>query len=296
MPPVSGYGYRQGPKPGVIPLQPLDVGNILGGAIATVRRYPGLMLGVTAIIATAVQLVTLLGTLSFGDASNEGDAAVAVVVLLAGLVLGVVSQAFLGGFVTVVVGSAVLGRPLSFGQAWAQVRPRLGPLIGLVLVYIAVLVPAIIVAVMLVIYVPPLGVLVIIGMMVVGVWLVTGFGLASPALVLEELGVGQAFRRSWALVKGAWWRIFGISLLAGVIGGFTSFLVTLPFELIGAEGSLLTVDPYDSKYLVWSSVGSVLASTFTQAFIVGCVVLLYLDQRIRREQLDVRLANLAAPQ
>ncbi|MFW5899334.1 MAG: hypothetical protein ACOCUN_02570, partial [Jiangellaceae bacterium] len=47
-------------KPGVIPLRPLGVGEILDGAVTTIRRNPGPMLGLLAIVAVITQLVGLV--------------------------------------------------------------------------------------------------------------------------------------------------------------------------------------------------------------------------------------------
>lgn len=41
-PPPWGWGWPPpAPKPGVIPLRPLQAGDIFGGVFATMRRYPG---------------------------------------------------------------------------------------------------------------------------------------------------------------------------------------------------------------------------------------------------------------
>ena len=49
----------QPPKPGVIPLRPLGVGEILDGAISTIRAKPRLMLGLSAFVAVLTQIVTV---------------------------------------------------------------------------------------------------------------------------------------------------------------------------------------------------------------------------------------------
>src|ERR671918_262293 len=61
-PPYPGWSTRQPPaavKPGVIPLRPLGVGEILDGAVTTIRRNPGPMLGLSAIVAIVTQLLGL---------------------------------------------------------------------------------------------------------------------------------------------------------------------------------------------------------------------------------------------
>src|SRR5690349_21204805 len=56
-----GPGPRYGasaPKPGVIPLRPLGVGEILDGAFASIRRNPRTILGISAVIITISAIVS----------------------------------------------------------------------------------------------------------------------------------------------------------------------------------------------------------------------------------------------
>ena len=62
-PPPPGAGPTI--KPGVIPLRPLAVGEIVDGAITTMRRYPKLIIGGAAVVAAVTQIVGLLVQLPF---------------------------------------------------------------------------------------------------------------------------------------------------------------------------------------------------------------------------------------
>ncbi|WP_051951045.1 hypothetical protein [Actinacidiphila yeochonensis] len=46
------------------------------------------------------------------------------------------------------------------------------------------------------------------------IWLWVLLSLAPPALVLERQKVFAALKRSAKLVRGAWWRVLGIQILA----------------------------------------------------------------------------------
>jgi hypothetical protein len=61
----------QPPKPGVIPLRPLGVGEILDGAISTIRANPRLMLGLSALVAVVTQVITV--PISWVLLHNAGD-------------------------------------------------------------------------------------------------------------------------------------------------------------------------------------------------------------------------------
>src|ERR1041384_8253368 len=54
-------------KPRGIPLRPLAVGEIVDGAISTMRRYPKLIIGAAAVVAAITQIIGLLVQLPFLD-------------------------------------------------------------------------------------------------------------------------------------------------------------------------------------------------------------------------------------
>ena len=50
------------------------------------------------------------------------------------------------------------------------------------------------------------------------------FALFGPAMVVEELSIADALRRSWRLTQNRWWRTFGAVVAAGLPLAFASFL------------------------------------------------------------------------
>jgi hypothetical protein len=289
------YGWQQpqAPKPGVIPLRPLGVGDILDGAVTTIRRYPKVILGIAAIVASVVELLNLgVGLLmlpnldAFTELAEREDppsfdefAALLGPLLGSAAVGGVLAglaSVFLTGFLTVAVWRAVLGQPIGFGDVWAQVRPRLLPLLGLTVVYFLIVLGGSLLCV------------------VPGIWLGVLFALATPALVLEPQPIGKALGRSKTLVSGSWWRVFGVLLLVAILTGIVSSLIQAPFSFAGPGGLLSGGDPSVSAWqLVPSAVGAIVAGALARSFSATVTVLLYLDQRMRREGLDIELAQQA---
>ena len=51
------YGWRPDVKPGVVPLRPLGLGELLDGAVGVLRRYPRPALGLAALIAVITTLL-----------------------------------------------------------------------------------------------------------------------------------------------------------------------------------------------------------------------------------------------
>jgi hypothetical protein len=94
---------------------------------------------------------------------------------------------------------------------------------------------------------------------------------AVPALVAENVRGSEALRRSWRLVKGDGWYVFGWLLVSGILAGLVSGLVTAPFG---------------GDHWVRQAVAGAVASSLTTPFVTCVIVLIYLDLRARKEGLD----------
>ncbi|MFE1415437.1 hypothetical protein ACFW6F_32275 [Streptomyces sp. NPDC058746] len=328
-PPYGGpqggqYGYPGGPghwgqppaaKPGVIPLRPLGLGEILDGAVATMRAHWRSVLPITLVVATVVQVISLLVqklvmedivvSLDRGNVSPEqllstmgnAFAASAAAQFLQSLG-GIIVTAML----TMIFSKAVLGQHSSVSQAWRDARPQLLRLVGLTL---SLGIGLILLGTVIIL---PLALVGNAGLIVLGAfaalallcWLWIKFLLASPALMLERGTVFKSFARSSKLVKGSWWRIFGITLLTLIITAIFAAIIVLPLQMIGfsvfGDGLGSMQDPLAATAwgpLVLTGIGAIIAQAVIMPIQSGVTVLLYVDQRIRREGLDLELARAA---
>jgi hypothetical protein len=298
-PPQNRQWHPQGlGKPGVIALRPLNLGDILDGAITAIRKYPLLILGVSAVVAVVSALLNLgaslwllpdlqqvanldPNTVTQEEAMDQalGLLGSSSVVLGVTLVITLLTGTFLSGFLTVVMGKAVLGRPVSFGDAMTELKSRFAPLLGVTVLYsLAVVAGAIL-------------------CLIPAVPVYVFFALASPALILERSKVGQAFGRSKTLVSGSFWRVLGILLLAAVISWVITAVIGIPFNLgSGAFDSIINptdVPDLSVGALILQSIGSVIAQTIVAPFVALVTVLVYIDQRMRKEGIDIELARAA---
>lgn len=314
-------------KPGVIPLRPLGVGEILDGAVSTMRTYWRTVLGISLTVAVVMQtIVVLVQGFAFSDLSstnalddpNASASEVTRAMSEAFLSTGVVYLVVLIGTVvatallTAVTSRAVLGKPVTAGEAWRDARPQVLKLFGLIclLILMAVVligvptVPGILVAVT---ESEGAGIaLAVVGGLagcVATLWLAIRFSLASPALMLEKQGIIKSMSRSAKLVRGSWWRIFGIQLLAQIIASILSSILVIPFALIagllsgdGLGGLVDGTGGFGWTFLIISGLGSVIGRMIAFPITAGVTVLLYIDQRIRREALDLDLARAAGVQ
>jgi hypothetical protein len=322
--PQPGYppqqpGYPQAGvlKPGVIPLRPLGLSDIFNGAVNYIRRNPKATLGLTAIVVVVTQVISLVlqvvGPLIAtgdidptlrGEAPTAGDVAVLSVSALAGSIATALASVVLSGMLTVIVGRAVFGADITIGEAWQRVKGRLLALLGFtvlesvaILLLIAVVVVAIIavegigggVAAFLV------GAPLVIAAFLVVAYVATSLLFTPVLIVLERLGVVDAAKRSFALVKRDFWRVLGIWILAALAAAVIAGAVGVPFSLGGqllASGS--GSDSGAVLGLALVAVGGAIGQILTAPFSAGVVVLLYTDRRMRSEAFDLVLRTGAA--
>lgn len=326
-----GYGGWGGPppaaKPGVIPLRPLGVGEILDGAVSTMRTYWRTVLGISLTVAVVTEVLVILlqgfvlndsaGSEALNDPSATfdemthamGEAMLGTsVVFLISLIGTIAATALL----TTVTSRAVLGRPVTTGEAWRDARPQVPRLFGLIFLLLLITFGVLAVGALPGILVAVAGsngggialaVLGVLGAGVVALWLMIRFSLASPALMLEKQSIVKSMSRSTKLVRGSWWRVFGIQLLAGIIANIVAAIVVVPFTFLaaalsgeGVSGFVNGTGDLGWTFLIVSGIGSVIGSMVTFPITAGVTVLLYIDQRIRREALDLELVRAAGAQ
>ena len=120
---------------------------------------------------------------------------------------------------------------------------------------------------------------------------------AAPIVVFEKQKVWASIARSRTLVHGGWWRTFGIELLATIIAGVVSSVITVPFSLAGGIGNPFNTHPASQltfTHLLITGIGGFIASTLVRPFSGSIVALMYVDRRMRSEALDITLAQAAA--
>jgi glycerophosphoryl diester phosphodiesterase family protein len=323
-------GWNAAPAPGGVPLRPLALGDILNGAVTLARRNPAATFGLAAIVATISGVVTTVvndvysrriaadeATLRNGQALPPQQVSHAigalfgslVPILLVSALLALVLNAALTGMLSAVIGRGVLGRTTPLGAVWraGRIGPVLGATLLIFLLAIGVVVPLVVVVfVLALLHLAPVAVLLAvlgsIGAIVLEALLWIRLSLTLPAVVLERLSPVTAIKRSWQLTHGSFWRLFGILALTGIIVAVATYVLTIPFAILGsvAGGGSLgifgTAATTSATALIITAIGSILAATVTRPISAGVNVLLYVDLRMRREGLDLTLRNAAQSQ
>ena len=133
-----------------------------------------------------------------------------------------------------------------------------------------------------------LGILGVLGIIPLIIWLYFSWAVAVPAMLTEDVRGSKALRRSFQLVRKRWWFVFGVSLVASLVAGVISSILTAIPEavLLGGLG-----DSVLASLLLRGLAGS-LAAILTTPFVSAVAVVLYFDLRVRKEGFDLQLLAL----
>jgi len=305
------------PPPGVVPLRPLTVGDILGGAFRAVRFNPPSMMGMTLVLMLGIQLLAALVALAanagaagglafdFSQLTNfleTGDGAIAVATGF-GLVYG---GNWLGTFLATamlayVVCEGVAGRRVKPREAVHRLWQRLGATLayGLLMLLATTLIIGLgagsVIAMMSSNYDGSgVGALILLTLVFVALpvaWVLSvKLSFTVPAIAVEGLRPFAAIRRSWALTRGRFWRTFGIQFLASVIAQIAASVISQVLSIVG----LIISTDNPTVAMVGVLAVSLLASMLTLPLVAGVTALVYTDARIRGEGLDIELAEALA--
>lgn len=304
-------------KPGIVPLAPLRFGDFIDGGFGAIRRNPRTMIGLTLLTTLLIGgLGAAMAAIGYLVVTQLGSTGTPDLVLVVGefggltlLYLGVIiTGSALTGMLAFPVGEAVLGRKPSLAETWARTRRAIPRLAGLSLTLVLPVALTFGALVALAIWgfssnAPAGGVLAvfaIIGGVVAAMWASVRLTFATSALVLEDLGVFAALRRSWRLTGGRFWRIVGVLMVAGLIASIAQQAISIAFRLVGTMlgfGAASTTSGSASQLAIaittlgLSLVGSLIAGLVTQPFIAAVTTLLYTDARIRSEGFDLALVR-----
>jgi hypothetical protein len=258
-------------------LRPRGVGEILTDAFRLYRLHWQSLIAIVAVVVVPLTLLQALVTEVIGDTFVEtriragveihtGEVAGAALAALAVAVLSILTWSVLTGAITRAAAGTFLGRDLQIEESYRYGLARLGSiiLVGL-LVALAVIGG-------LILFVIP------------GIIVATRLSCSIAALVVEDKRGREALRRSWNLVKGFGWRVFGAFLFSGLLAGLASSLLTLPF----------------GRSAVGRAIGQTIASVITLPYGALVGILIYLDLRVRKErytsaELERDLASTATP-
>jgi len=241
-------------------LGPRNFGDILGETFRIYGRNFLKLLAIVAIVEVILVVVGIFaGIFSLQQPITGGDIESLIISVVIFLVAVIVAYPLMAGAVIHAVSEQYLRQTISIGQAYRFAWRRFGAMLGAwILAFLAV--AGIIATCISVVIFSWVGWICIVVGSVAAIYLMVGWIFLCQAALLEGLGPIAALSRSWALVKGDWWRVFGIVLVLVLIA-------------VGI-GAILGLIP-----VVGETIGNILVAPIT----ITSGTLLYYDLRVRKE-------------
>ena len=122
------------------------------------------------------------------------------------------------------------------------------------------------------------------------------YALAVAACTLEKLPVRQSIARSKFLTQGAKGSILGILLLTGVMRFILGYALQLPALLINKSVFLTSKTHLSMASTAWIHIANFLGGSIAGPITTIALVLVYYDQRVRKEAFDLQLMMESATQ
>ncbi len=285
LPPAPGSGWiPPAPDPGPVPLRPLTVGDVLAVGFGVVRRHFALLAPIAVLLAAAASAISIgilassgsldefVGAQWFEDVlQGRRSSLPAGMYWATGLssVVSVLGAMVMAGVATACAGVDAMGRMAVRGAVAERLRGRWPTLIGTaVLVGVAVSVGLVL-------------------LIVPGVLIYLAWAVATPVSTMERASTGAALKRSIALTRGFRGRILGVTILI--------ILVTYIIDLVVSSAALAIAGPVSPVVsLIVSDAAGAVASAVTLSWLGAVMAVLYIDIRIRKENLAPALRAFAA--
>jgi hypothetical protein len=262
-------------------LRPLRVGEILDAGIKVYLRNARTLIGLTALVVVpfqALSAIVLLSTVSVGTEVPRGgfpsfgsthatDHATSLgsnaILDVTGLIITVLTTAAC----VKAVSDIYLDQPTDMRSSLRFALRRVGGLLWLEILSIVLLALA------------------FVALVIPGIWLYAAWSVAVPALLIEGCRGTGALRRSFRLVRGRWWPVAGVRLVANimtsVVGGAIEAALVAIALTTATSSVLLTVTVV--------SLAAGVSAVLTRPFQAAVAVVLYYDLRVRHEGYDVAL-------
>jgi hypothetical protein len=275
-------------------LRPRSAIEIVDTAFTIWRRNIGQMtiIGIAATLPLVLALMLGFGSLfaGFGSRFDEAKLVAMVPMMLIFIVVVVLWMAVVDGAMTLAAGDAYHGREVSAASALRGAVSKGGTLVlsnilRMLTIFAVVLVGGVVVAL--------LGqanggvaVLLMIVLGVVSLLLFARLFATTNAVLFENSGASESLSRSYALSKDSAWRIFGVILLAYIVLVVAQIAIGMTVQVVI---SMILKSP-----IIAGIVGNVIGALL-YPFLSIALMVLYFDQRIRKEGYDLDVMSSGMP-
>ena len=288
------------------------VGQLLDAAFTLYRRNLGMILAITAVVQVPLAVFTFLvyqftgiastsdriqqlsarGLLTQQQISDLGSSLITLfaVAFVLVLVQALVVQPIATAAMTRAVGDVYLDRAATVAGAYRAVASRIGAVVGVsILLFLTGIGIFAVFFGLLFASAFALGqsglallILIVPAVIVAFILVYTRWLFAAPIVILEQKGAVDALRRSWSLVRGSTLRVFGITLLVGLITLILGGIIVGILSVVTQFGDV-------TLRLILNQFAALVVAVLIQPISFIVVVLLYYDLRIRREAFDIEM-------
>ena len=268
-PPPAGPGYA--PMYAAPPPKRATAITMLRDAFDTFMKDPFIYLGIYFVYALITGIITLVITLLAFNAPlaaigltgftfNTGILALFIAVTIGVAIIDAIVGAVVAGMTTYFAVQRYRGSPATWNQALSEGMKRfLSILVAQILVSVAA-VGLVLIPLLVVIAGAFLGDLALVGigfvlfiiLGILAVYLLVGWSLFAPAIMVEGQGAFGSLSRSWQLTRGHRLSIFAAGLVVLIVGAIVGGILGGIFGLAGPIGA---------------AIGSILATTVTGSWI-----------------------------
>jgi hypothetical protein len=278
-----------------IALRPMNTGEVLDRTFNLYRNNFSVFVGI-AILPAAMKLVltlvqfglistnriTVFGAASVSSGSSGWGSFLLSMVVLFGVILASAATVY-------AVSMLHLGKSTSIGESYRAISPYIGRLAGifflLILITIGVAIPLVGVPTFFGVMAGS-PIFLYLGMLIGGavvVHLYVCLSLATAACVVERTRIIASLKRSMELSRGARGRIWLIFILYIVLSLALGFAIGAPLGAIAyATRSIFIM-------ALISPIAQFLGGTFVAPILTIPLVLVYYDQRVRKEAFDLQV-------
>jgi hypothetical protein len=254
-------------------LRPMSMGDIFDATFALYRQNFALFAGISAVLGVPQAILSAIIfvsrpslTTTGADNTTQLDAGAALLyggLVLVSLLVTFIFNTIISGALAQAISARYLGHPMTIEGAYQALGPRV-----FARLIFASLLQSVFVAIGAILLIIP------------GIYLYIRLLFTPQVIVLERTGIFGAFSRSGELVSGTWWRVFGISLVLGIMVGIINGLAGQ------VPGTLLALIPWSGAHALGAFL-SALVGVFVNPIQLGALTLLYYDLRIRKEGFDL---------
>lgn len=185
----------------------MDIGQVLSEAWSLYKRFLWQFFLTAFVVFAALDLLSALAATASGSSAGSR-----VLWTLIALIVGIVGYFWVQGALVALVQDVRDGRAdRTVGETYAAVQPHLFALV------VAGILAGIAIGIGFVLLVVP------------GLILLTFWSMLVPVIVLEGSSAGDSFKRSFEVVRGNGWPVFGLILITFLVVAIASALIRLLF-------------------------------------------------------------------